>query len=209
VLLYSYTSIFELLGVQAFEISLGICFLIFLLIFVSLTIRVLSMQTHFVRKWDSIDKRLSEVLWRSRNGDPEALRQRTSMLEERLDETIELLKTAASAIDHQVETLRTELTSSISKIDRTDSKSVSQSRVVVYQLERLRKQLQLIEEAVLKPMGHVGTAGGGVSKGLPPIAKGDGGYRMEAVLEPFGKTQVESSSNLDQMLEELSWGKKT
>ncbi len=39
-------------------------------------------QSRFVRRWESVDKRLSEVLWRTRHSDAEELRKRTVILEE-------------------------------------------------------------------------------------------------------------------------------
>lgn len=169
-------------------------------------------QGRFVRRWESVDKRLSEVLWRTRHSDAEELRKRTVILEEQLVDMLQYLRTVANTIDSQMEAMANEMKDSLGKIDRTDSKSVGQSRMVIYQLERIRKQLEMLEEAGTAPR-----AAGSSRKGVEsPAAKSrlgqvGEGYRVEAVLEPIRQKIHEaerSNAEVEDMLDELSWEKK-
>ncbi len=119
----------------------------------------------------------------------------------------------ANTIDSQMEAMANEMKDSLGKIDRTDSKSVGQSRMVIYQLERIRKQLEMLEEAGTAPRRAAGSSRRGVES---PAAKtrlgqaGDG-YRVEAVLEPIRQKIHEaerSNAEVESMLDELSWEKK-
>ena len=169
-------------------------------------------QRRFVRRWDSVDKRLSEVLWRTRHSDAEELRKRTALLEQQLVEMLQYLRTVANAIDTQLEGLGSELKTSIGKLDRTESKSVGQSRMVIYQLERIRKQLTLLDDAgVLKQVAKTGRAPGAGSAQQESLPLLDKGYRVEAVFEPIRKRSRESersSSEVESLLDELTWEKK-
>ena len=171
-------------------------------------------QGRFVRRWESVDKRLSEVLWRTRHSDAEELRKRTVMLEEQLVDMLQYLRTVANTIDAQLEGLSNEMKSSLSKIDRGDSQTAGQSRMVIYQLERIRKQLNLLEDAGTVPSSSPKrTSAGGVSRraGTAGAAsQPDGGYRVEAVFEPIRSRIREAARNnaeVQQLLDELSWEK--
>ncbi len=170
-------------------------------------------QGRFVRRWESVDKRLSEVLWRTRHSDAEELRKRTVILEEQLVDMLQYLRTVANTIDSQMEAMANEMKDSLGKIDRSDSKSVGQSRMVIYQLERMRKQLEMLEEAGTAPRRAAGSSRKGVES---PAAKSllgqvGEGYRVEAVLEPIRQKIHEaerSNAEVEGMLDELSWEKK-
>ena len=170
-------------------------------------------QGRFVRRWESVDKRLSEVLWRTRHSDAEELRKRTVILEGQLVDMLEYLRTVANTIDSQMEAMANEMKNSLGKIDRADSKSVGQSRMVIYQLERIRKQLEMLEEAGTAPRRAVGSSHRKVES---PAAKSllgqvGEGYRVEAVLEPIRQKIHEaerSNAEVESMLDELSWEKK-
>ncbi len=170
-------------------------------------------QGRFVRRWESVDKRLSEVLWRTRHSDAEELRKRTVILEEQLVDMLQYLRTVANTIDSQMEAMANEMKDSLGKIDRTDSKSVGQSRMVIYQLERIRKQLEMLGEAGTAPRRAAGSSRKGVES---PVAKSSlgqvgEGYRVEAVLEPIRQKIQEaerSNAEVEGMLDELSWEKK-
>ena len=170
-------------------------------------------QGRFVRRWESVDKRLSEVLWRTRHSDAEELRKRTVILEEQLVDMLQYLRTVANTIDSQMEAMANEMKDSLGKIDRTDSKSVGQSRMVIYQLERIRKQLEMLEEAGTAPRRAAGSSRRGVEDSAAKTLLGQvgEGYRVEAVLEPIRhKTHEAERSNaeVEGMLDELSWEKK-
>ncbi len=170
-------------------------------------------QRRFVRRWESIDKRLSEVLWRTRRSDAEELRKRTALLEKQLVEMLHYLRTVANAIDTQLEGLGSEMKTSLGKLDRTESKSVGQSRMVIYQLERIRKQLSLLDDSgVLKQVatktGRAPAAGSSHQEAPPHLDKS---YRIEAVFEPVRKRIRESersTAEVEQLLDELTWEKK-
>ncbi len=170
-------------------------------------------QGRFVRRWESVDKRLSEVLWRTRHSDAEELRKRTVILEEQLVDMLQYLRTVANTIDAQMEAMANEMKDSLGKIDRSDSKSVGQSRMVIYQLERIRKQLEMLEEARTAPRRAAGSSRRGAES---PAAKSrldqaKEGYRVEAVLEPIRQKIHEaerSNAEVEDMLDELSWEKK-
>lgn len=177
-----------------------------------LSLLVWRTQRRFVRRWESVDKRLSEVLWRTRHSDAEELRKRTALLEQQLVEMLQYLRTVANTIDTQLEGLGSEMKSSLGKLDRTESKSVGQSRMVIYQLERIRKQLSLLEESgVLQQVAKTGrtpAAGSSRQESLPLLDKG---YRVEAVFEPIRKRIRESersNAEVEQLLDELTWEKK-
>ena len=169
-------------------------------------------QRRFVRRWESVDKRLSEVLWRTRHSDAEELRKRTALLEQQLVEMLQYLRTVANTIDTQLEGLGSEVKSSLGKLDRTESKSVGQSRMVIYQLERIRKQLSLLDEAgVLKQVAKTGRASAAESSRHEALPHLDKGYRVEAVFEPIRKRMRESersSAEVEELLDELTWEKK-
>ena len=170
-------------------------------------------QGRFVRRWESVDKRLSEVLWRTRHSDAEELRKRTVVLEEQLVDMLQYLRTVANTIDSQMEGIANEMKDSLGKIDRADSKSVGQSRMVIYQLERIRKQLEMLEEAGTAPRGEVGSSrradeSSATKKLLGQVRES---YRVEAVLEPIRQTTRDaerSNAEVEGMLDELSWEKK-
>ena len=178
-----------------------------------LGVMILRVQGRFVRRWQSVDKRLSEVLWRTRHSDAEELRKRTVILEEQLVDMLQYLRTVANTIDSQMEAMTNEMKDSLGKIDRADSKSVGQSRMVIYQLERIRKQLEMLEEAGTAPRRAAGSSRRG---GENPAAKNllsqvGEGYRVEAVLEPIRQKIHEaerSNAEVEGMLDELSWDKK-
>ena len=184
-----------------------------LLLFGMSSVMIWRFQCRFVRRWESVDKRLSEVLWRTRHSDAEELRKRTVVLEEQLVDMLQYLRTVANTIDSQMETMTNEMKDSLGKIDRADSKSVGQSRMVIYQLERIRKQLEMLEEAGTAPRRAAGSsrrgAEGSTAKGL--IGQAQEGYRVEAVLEPIRQKIHEaerSNAEVESMLDELSWEKK-
>lgn len=180
-----------------------------------LTVRILRFQMRFSRKWESVDKRLSEVLWRTRHSDAEELRKRTAMLEERLEESMGYLQRVASAMDAQIESLRGELKTSFSKVGTADSKTLGQNRMVIYQLERMRNQLKMLETMESKrPLGGARQRSGGKgSRKQQPLVSSSGvGYRMEAVLEPISgedtsetAPQQYSPSEDAELPTELSW----
>ncbi len=184
-----------------------------LLLLGTLSVMIWRFQGRFVRRWESVDKRLSEVLWRTRHSDAEELRKRTVILEEQLVDMLQYLRTVANTIDSQMEAMANEMKDSLSKIDRTDSKSVGQSRMVIYQLERIRKQLEMLEEVGTAPRRAAGSSHRG---GASPAAKSllgqvGEGYRVEAVLEPIRQKIHEaerSNAEVEGMLDELSWEKK-
>ena len=184
-----------------------------LLLLGTLSVMIWRFQGRFVRRWESVDKRLSEVLWRTRHSDAEELRKRTVILEEQLVDMLQYLRTVANTIDSQMETMTNEMKDSLGKIDRADSKSVGQSRMVIYQLERIRKQLEMLEEAGTAPRR---AAGSSRRAGESPAAKSllgqvGEGYRVEAVLEPIRQKIHEaerSNAEVEGMLDELSWEKK-
>jgi hypothetical protein len=170
-------------------------------------------QRRFVRRWESVDKRLSEVLWRTRHSDAEELRKRTVVLEEQLVDMMQYLRTVANTIDSQMEGIANEMKGSLGKIDRADSKSVGQSRMVIYQLERIRKQLEILEEAGTAPRRAASSSRRGVATSTAKNLLGQGreGYRVEAVLEPILQKTLEaerSNAEVEGLLDELSWGKK-
>lgn len=170
-------------------------------------------QGRFVRRWESVDKRLSEVLWRTRHSDAEELRKRTVILEGQLVDMLEYLRTVANTIDSQMEAMANEMKNSLGKIDRADSKSVGQSRMVIYQLERIRKQLEMLEEAGTAPRRAAGSSRRGVESSAAKSLLGQvgEGYRVEAVLEPIRQKIHEaerSNAEVEGMLDELSWEKK-
>ncbi len=178
-----------------------------------LGVMILRFQGRFVRRWQSVDKRLSEVLWRTRHSDAEELRKRTVILEGQLVDMLEYLRTVANTIDSQMESMSNEMKDSLGKIDRTDSKSVGQSRMVIYQLERIRKQLEMLEEAGTAPRRAAGSSRrvveGSAAKSL--LGQVGEGYRVEAVLEPIRQKIHEaerSNAEVESMLDELSWEKK-
>jgi len=170
-------------------------------------------QSRFLRRWDSVDKRLSEVLWRTRHSDAEELRKRTVILEEQLVDMLQYLRTVANTIDSQMEGIANEMKDSLGKIDRADSKSVGQSRMVIYQLERIRKQLEMLEEARMAPRRAVGSSrradeSSATKKLLGQVRES---YRVEAVLEPIRQTTRDaerSNAEVEGMLDELSWEKR-
>ena len=170
-------------------------------------------QSRFLRRWDSLDKRLSEVLWRTRHSDAEELRKRTVILEEQLVDMLQYLRTVANTIDSQMEGIANEMKDSLGKIDRADSKSVGQSRMVIYQLERIRKQLEMLEEARMAPRRAVGSSrradeSSATKKLLGQVRES---YRVEAVLEPIRQTTRDaerSNAEVEGMLDELSWEKR-
>ncbi len=170
-------------------------------------------QGRFVRRWESVDKRLSEVLWRTRHSDAEELRKRTVILEEQLVDMLQYLRTVANTIDSQMEAMSNEMKDSLGKIDRADSKNVGQSRMVIYQLERIRKQLEMLEEAGTAPRRAAGTSRKGVASSTmtSPLGQMGEGYRVEAVLEPIRQKIQEaerSTAEVEGLLDELSWDKK-
>jgi len=179
----------------------------------ALSVMIWRFQGRFVRRWESVDKRLSEVLWRTRHSDAEELRKRTVILEEQLVDMLQYLRTVANTIDSQMEAMTNEMKDSLGKIDRADSKSVGQSRMVIYQLERIRKQLEMLEEAGTAPRraagsSHRGSASPAAKSLLGQVGEG---YRVEAVLEPIRQKIHEaerSNAEVEGMLEELSWEKK-
>ena len=178
-----------------------------------LGVMILRFQGRFVRRWQSVDKRLSEVLWRTRHSDAEELRKRTVILEEQLVDMLQYLRTVANTIDSQMEAMANEMKDSLGKIDRTDSKSVGQSRMVIYQLERIRKQLEMLEEAGTAPRRAAGSSRRGVEGSAAKTLLGQvgEGYRVEAVLEPIRQKTHEaerSNAEVEGMLDELSWEKK-
>ena len=184
-----------------------------LLLLGMLSVMIWRFQGRFVRRWESVDKRLSEVLWRTRNSDAEELRKRTVILEGQLVDMLEYLRTVANTIDSQMESMSNEMKDSLGKIDRTDSKSVGQSRMVIYQLERIRKQLEMLEEAGTAPRRAAGSSRrvveGSAAKSL--LGQVGEGYRVEAVLEPIRQKIHEaerSNAEVESMLDELSWEKK-
>ncbi len=170
-------------------------------------------QSRFLRRWDSLDKRLSEVLWRTRHSDAEELRKRTVILEEQLVDMLQYLRTVANTIDSQMEGIANEMKDSLGKIDRADSKSVGQSRMVIYQLERIRKQLEMLEEARMAPRRAVGSSRRGDESSATKKLLGQmrESYRVEAVLEPIRQTTRDaerSNAEVEGMLDELSWEKR-
>lgn len=186
--------------------------LVVVVLFVVLGAMIWRFQRRFVRRWESVDKRLSEVLWRTRHSDAEELRKRTVLLEEQLTDMLQYLRTVANAIDTQLEGMSNEMKNSLSKIDRTDSKGAGQSRMVIYQLERIRKHLGLLEDAgqaqrsPARASGKAGSSGRG-----GPFARSEEGYRMEAVFEPIKQKIRESekdSAEVAELLDELTWEKK-
>ncbi len=179
----------------------------------ALSVMIWRFQGRFVRRWESVDKRLSEVLWRTRHSDAEELRKRTVILEEQLVDMLQYLRTVANTIDSQMEAMTNEMKDSLGKIDRADSKSVGQSRMVIYQLERIRKQLEMMEEAGTAPRRAAGSSRrAGESTATKSLLGQVGeGYRVEAVLEPIRQKIHEaerSNAEVEGMLEELSWEKK-
>lgn len=186
--------------------------LVVVVLFVVLSMMIWRFQRRFVRRWESVDKRLSEVLWRTRHSDSEELRKRTVLLEEQLTDMLTYLRTVANAIDTQLEGMSNEMKNSLSKIDRTDSKDAGQSRMVIYQLERIRKQLGLLEDAGQAPRSLARTSsklGSSVRGG--PFGRAEEGYRMEAVFEPIKQKIQESeksSAEVEELLDELTWEKK-
>ncbi|MCH8965351.1 MAG: hypothetical protein IIB58_10345, partial [Planctomycetes bacterium] len=161
-----------------------------LLLLGMLSVMIWRFQGRFVRRWESVDKRLSEVLWRTRHSDAEELRKRTVILEEQLVDMLQYLRTVANTIDSQMEAMANEMKDSLGKIDRTDSKSVGQSRMVIYQLERIRKQLEMLEEVRMAPRRAVGSSrradeSSATRKLLGQVREA---YRVEAVLEPIRQT---------------------
>lgn len=186
--------------------------LVVVVLFVVLSMMIWRFQRRFVRRWESVDKRLSEVLWRTRHSDAEELRKRTVLLEEQLTDMLQYLRTVANAIDTQLEGMSNEMKNSLSKIDRTDSKDAGQSRMVIYQLERIRKQLGLLEDAGQAPRSLAGTSskpGSSVRGG--PFGRAEEGYRMEAVFEPIKqkiRESEKSSAEVEELLDELTWEKK-
>lgn len=186
--------------------------LVVVVLFVVLSMMIWRFQRRFVRRWESVDKRLSEVLWRTRHSDAEELRKRTVLLEEQLTDMLTYLRTVANAIDTQLEGMSNEMKNSLSKIDRTDSKDAGQSRMVIYQLERIRKQLGLLEDAGQAPRSLARTSsklGSSVRGG--PFGRAEEGYRMEAVFEPIKQKIQESeksSAEVEELLDELTWEKK-
>ncbi len=184
-----------------------------LLLFGMLGVMIWRFQGRFVRRWESVDKRLSEVLWRTRHSDAEELRKRTVILEEQLVDMLQYLRTVANTIDSQMEAMANEMKDSLGKIDRADSKSVGQSRMVIYQLERIRKQLEMLEEAGTAPRRAAGSSRRGVESSAAKSLLGQvgEGYRVEAVLEPIRQKIHEaerSNAEVESMLDELSWEKK-
>jgi len=170
-------------------------------------------QNRFARRWESADKRLSEVLWRTRHSDAEELRKRTVILEEQLVDMMQYLRTVANTIDSQMEGIANELKGSLGKIDRADSKSVGQSRMVIYQLERIRKQLEMLEEVGTTPRRAAESSRREVATSTTRNLLGQGRerYRVEAVLEPILQKTIEAERNnaeVEGLLDELSWGKK-
>ncbi len=169
----------------------------------ALSMVLLRMHGRFVRGWESVDKRLSEVLWRTRHSDPEALRQRTELLEQNLMDMLDYLRTVANAVDTQLETLRTEVKTSLSRIDRADSKTLGQSRMIIYQLERIRSQLQ--------PSDGNPPAGGSLPEAKPLEVGGrlcGVPDRMGPVVEPLkdGMQRAEKRTEaFEHLLKELSW----
>ncbi len=166
-------------------------------------------QGRFVRRWESVDKRLSEVLWRTRHSDAEELRKRTVILEEQLVDMLQYLRTGANTIDSQMEAMANEMKDSLGKIDRSDSKSVGQSRMVIYQLERMRKQLEMLEEAGTAPRRAAGSSRRGAESPAAKSGLGQAGagYRVEAVLEPLLQKIHEAyriNAEFEDMLDELS-----
>ncbi len=186
--------------------------LVVVVLFVVLGMMIWRFQGRFVRRWESVDKRLSEVLWRTRHSDAEELRKRTVLLEEQLTDMLQYLRTVANAIDSQLEGLSNEMKSSLSKIDRADSKGVGQSRMVVYQLERIRKQLGLLEDGGQAPRSPArGSSKSGSSVRGGPFGRAEEGYRMEAVFEPIKQKIREAEKNsaeVAELLDELTWEKK-
>ncbi len=184
-----------------------------LLLFGMLGVMIWRFQSRFVRRWESVDQRLSEVLWRTRHSDAEELRKRTVVLEEQLVDMLQYLRTVANTIDSQMETMTSEMKDSLGKIDRADSKSVGQSRMVIYQLERIRKQLEMLEEARMAPRRAVGSSrradeSSATKKLLGQVRES---YRVEAVLEPIRQTTRDaerSNAEVEGMLDELSWEKR-
>ncbi|MCH8851902.1 MAG: hypothetical protein IID41_04545 [Planctomycetes bacterium] len=184
-----------------------------LLLLGMLSVMIWRFQGRFVRRWESVDKRLSEVLWRTRHSDAEELRKRTVILEEQLVDMLQYLRTVANTIDSQMEAMANEMKNSLGKIDRTDSKSVGQSRMVIYQLERIRKQLEMLEEAGASPRHTAGSShrGGKRSVAKNLLSQVGEGYRVEAVPEPIRQKIHEaerSNAEVEGMLDELSWEKK-
>ncbi len=186
---------------------------VIVLLFVVLSAMIWRFQRRFIQRWESVDKRLSEVLWRTRRSDAEELRKRTAVLEEQLVDMLRYLQTVANTIDAQMEGLSNEMKNSLSKLDRADSKSVGASRMVIYQLERIRKQLNMLQEAASIPPSAVGSS----SQTTPGMRTGGvgqagAGYRVEAVFEPIKQKIREaekSNTELEQLLDELSWEKKS
>ena len=184
-----------------------------LLLLGMLSVMIWRFQGRFVRRWESVDKRLSEVLWRTRHSDAEELRKRTVILEEQFVDMLQYLRTVANTIDSQMAAMANEMKNSLGKIDRTDSKSVGQSRMVIYQLERIRKQLEMLEEAGASPRHTAGSShrGGKRSAAKNLLGQVGEGYRVEAVLEPIRQKIHEaerSNAEVEGMLDELSWEKK-
>ena len=184
-----------------------------LLLLGMLSVMIWRFQGRFVRRWESVDKRLSEVLWRTRHSDAEELRKRTVILEEQLVDMLQYLRTVANTIDSQMEAMANEMKNSLGKIDRTDSKSVGQSRMVIYHLERIRKQLEMLEEAGASPRHTAGSShrAGKRSAAKNLLGQVGEGYRVEAVLEPIRQKIHEaerSNAEVEGMLDELSWEKK-
>lgn len=202
---------FEQTGETA-TVALLAAALVVVVFFVVLGIMIWRFQGRFVRRWESVDKRLSEVLWRTRHSDAEELRKRTVLLEEQLTDMLQYLRTVANAIDSQLEGLSNEMKSSLSKIDRADSKGVGQSRMVVYQLERIRKQLGLLEDAGQAPRSPArGSSQSGSSVRGGPFGRAEEGYRLEAVFGPIKQKIREAEKNsaeVEELLDELTWEKK-
>lgn len=182
-----------------------------------LAFQILRVHVRFHRKWESIDKRLSEVLWRTRTSDAEELRKRTIVLEGRLDDSLDHVRTFASALDTQLETLRSEMKSQLSKIDRSDAKTLSHSRMVIYQLERIRKQLKEVEDLdVHRPRVATSTGGGGLRPSSSASAQ-SGAYRLEALLEPLRQAPQpaskakpdDSDPSMEELMQDLNWEKKS
>ncbi len=126
---------------------------------------------------------------------------------------LQYLRTVANTIDAQMEGIANELKGSLGKIDRADSKSVGQSRMVIYQLERIRKQLEMLEEVGTTPRRAAESSRREVATSTTRNLLGQGRerYRVEAVLEPILQKTIEAERNnaeVEGLLDELSWGKK-
>ncbi len=109
------------------------------------TYRIWTSSRRQFKRLESFEKHISEILTRVRNGDTTELRRKTQILEQGLEDTMKIVRDVASAMDVQIESLRTDIKSSLSKIDRGDSQSTSQTKMIIYQLERIRHQLRKME----------------------------------------------------------------